>query len=67
MEFPESRKGIDAYSDIRLMEFILKMKDYQLDTIIAQIRNQFPFITKEEQDCLLDLITRFYEKGYPQR
>jgi len=43
------------------------MKDCHLDTITAQIRNQFPFITNEEQDCLSNLITKFYEKRYPQR
>ncbi len=66
-DFPKSRRGIDAYSDIKLIEFILNMKDNHLDMIITQIRNQFPFISKEEQDCLLDLITRFYEKEYPKR
>lgn len=64
--FPDSRKGIDAYSDIKLIEFILNMKDNPLDVVTLQIRDQFPFITASEQECLLDLITKFYEKGYPQ-
>lgn len=66
LEFPKSRRGIDAYSDIKLMEFIIEMKDLKLDIVTAQVMKQFPFITKEEQDSLLNLITRFYEKGYPQ-
>lgn len=66
-EFPRNRRGIDAYSDIRLIEFIIAMKDLQLDVVTDQIKKRFSFTTKEEQDCLLNLITRFYEKGYPQR
>ncbi len=66
-DFPKSRFGIDAYSDINLMKFMLEMKDSHPDIIIAQIKKQFPFTVTEEQDCLLNLITRFYEKGYPQR
>lgn len=66
-EFPESKKGIDIFSDIKLMEFILKMKELHPDIITAQIKEQFPFTTKEEQNCLLNLIIRFYEKGYPGR
>lgn len=57
---------MDAYSDIKLMEFIIVMKDLKLDIVTAQVMERFLFITKEEQDCLLNLITRFYEKGYPQ-
>lgn len=66
-KFPKSRRGIDAYSDIKLMEFILEMKDLQPDTVTAQVKKQFSFTAKEEQECLLNLITRFYEKGYPQK
>jgi len=57
---------MDAYSDIKLMEFIIVMKDLKLDIVTAQVMERFLFITKEEQDSLLNLITRFYEKGYPQ-
>lgn len=66
-DFPRSRRGIDAYSDIKLMEFILEMQDLHPDIVTAQIKERFPFTAKDEQDCLLDLITRFHEKGYPQK
>ncbi len=66
-EFPRNRGGIDPYSDIKLMESILEMKDLQPNIVAVKIKEQFPFISKEEQDCLLDLITRFHEKGYAKR
>ncbi len=45
---------MDAYSDIKLMEFIIVMKDLKLDIVTAQVMERFLFITKEEQDCLLN-------------
>lgn len=67
LNFPRSRKGINAYSDIKLIEFILNMQELHPNRVANQIKEHFPFLEDEEQECLLNLITKFNEKRYPQR
>lgn len=62
LAYPRNKIGIYSYSDILLIEFIIKMKDYEIDYITHQIRNEFYFVSPQEQSVLLNLITRYKEK-----
>jgi len=57
--YPKNRKGIDPYSDILLIGFIMNMSDKKQEDVAAQIENDFYYTSPEEQRIISGLVASY--------
>lgn len=62
--YPNNKKGIDRYCDILLINFMIKNKNNDEESIKINIENEYSYVSPEEREKLLDIILKYKNEQF---